>query len=307
MTGIGAASAILLLFTLAPFLRADITADVKAAAAKGDFTTADRKVDAFRKAKGSTSELALAISWEARGALAARNLDRAQDYADKTRTLALQLLKKRKLDADAMLPTALGASIEVEAQIMAARGESSSAVAFLKGQLQTYRTTSIAERIGKNINLLSMEGKPAPALDSKEWIGVKPPALASLHGKPVLLFFWAHWCPDCKNEAPIITRLMRRYSPRGLTVIAPTKYYGYVAEGRDAGPAEEKRYIQQVRDRYYSPLASVPMPLSDANFTTFGCSSTPTLALVDKQGIVRWYHPGAATEAELTKQIEKLL
>jgi hypothetical protein len=31
-------------------------------------------------------------------------------------------------------------------------------------------------------------------------------------------------------------------------------------------------------------------------------SSTLTLVLVDRRGIVRWYHPGAATEQELSVQ-----
>jgi thiol-disulfide isomerase/thioredoxin len=211
------------------------------------------------------------------------------------------------LAADAFLATALGASIEVQGQVLGARGERSSAVSFLQRELATYRNTVIVERISKNINLLSLAGKAAPALDAKEWLGTKPPTLASLRGKPVLLFFWAHWCPDCKAEAPILAALMRRYGARGLTLVAPTKYYGYMEEGQDAAPAAEKRYIEQIRQRFYSQLGNAPMPLSDANFITYGCSSTPTLALIDKQGVVRWYHPGAATEAELAREIEKVL
>ena len=96
-------------------------------------------------------------------------------------------------------------------------------------------------------------------------------------------------------------------SARGLTLVAPTKYYGYVEEGKDAPPTSEKRHIEQVKDRFYSQLGNAPMPLSDANFTTYGCSSTPTLAIVNKQGVVSWYHPGSATEAELIREIEKVL
>ena len=51
----------------------------------------------------------------------------------------------------------------------------------------------------------------------------------------------------------------------------------------------------------------MPAPLSNANFARYGASSTPTLVLVDRKGIVSWYHPGAATEQELSSQIEKAL
>jgi thiol-disulfide isomerase/thioredoxin len=190
---------------------------------------------------------------------------------------------------------------------MAARGQTSSAVGFLQSELRTYARTSLVERIAKNINLLSLAGKPAPALSATEWIGTKPPALTSLRGKPVLVFFWAHWCSDCKAQLPILADLMKRYGPLGLTLVAPTRYYGYVEAGQDAAPAVEKRYIAQIRDRYYPLLASVPIPLSNTIFETYGCSSTPTLALIDKQGVVRWYHPGNATSAELIRALQPLL
>jgi thiol-disulfide isomerase/thioredoxin len=280
---------------------------VRSANTRGDFATADKLIDNYRQRFGVNPELALAMSWQARAALQQRKLDVAETYADRARDLALQQLKTRKLDAEPMVPLALGASIEVHGQVMAQRGETSSAVGYLETEKRKYANTSIVERISKNINLLSLKGKRAPALDAAEWIGTKPPAWSSYRGKPVLVFFWAHWCPDCKELSPVLANLMRRYSPRGLAIVAPTRYYGYVEGGADAGKSAEKRYIGQIRDRYYAPLTSAPAPLSDAIFETYGCSSTPTLALIDKQGIVRWYHPGTATEAELAREIEAVL
>ncbi len=296
----------LALVLLASSAFAGLVDDVRAAIARNDFTGADRQVLAYRKAHGATSELATAISWQARGALSVKNLDRAEAYADQTRKMTLPNLRGPRVDREQWL-YALGASIEVEAQVMAARGEGGDAVLFLRKELKTYAGTSQRERIQKNINLLSMEGKPAPALESAVWFGPKPPTLASLRGKAVLLFFWAHWCADCKADIPIIAGLMKKYGPRGLALIGPTRYYGYVANGNDAPPAVEKPYIDQIRRQFYAPLGNMPAPLSNANFARYGASSTPTLVLVDRRGIVRWYHPGAATEQELSVQIERAL
>jgi thiol-disulfide isomerase/thioredoxin len=177
----------------------------------------------------------------------------------------------------------------------------------LRTELKTYTGTSIQERIQKNINLLSLEGKPAPALEAAVWFGPQPPTIASLRGKAILLFFWAHWCPDCKADVPIIAGLMKKYRPRGLELIGPTEYYGYVANGTDATPEVEKPYIEQIRRQFYAPLGDMPAPLSNANFARYGASGTPTLVMVNRKGMVSWYHPGAATEQELTAQIERAL
>ena len=123
----------------------------------------------------------------------------------------------------------------------------------------------------------------------------------------MLLFFWAHWCPDCKAEAPIIAKLLDKYSSQGLTIVAPTQRYGYVVAGQPAGPAEELRHIVQVRDTYYGFLRNQPVPVSEANHQRYGVSSTPTLVLLDRAGLVRVYHPGRMTEQELESAIQELL
>jgi hypothetical protein len=79
--------------------------------------------------------------------------------------MASRFLIGQKLDDDPWLPTAVGASIEVHAQVLGARGERPEAVAYLQSQLKQFAGTSLPERIRKNINLLDMDGKPAPPLD----------------------------------------------------------------------------------------------------------------------------------------------
>jgi thiol-disulfide isomerase/thioredoxin len=289
------------------FLYASLVNDVRALIAKNDLAAAEAVTRSYEAKGVATSEVAAAVSWLARAELTAKQYDKAERYAAESSKLSENLLRNRHLDADPWLPTAVGASIEVRGLVLAARGERSDAVAYLNEQLAKYRTTSIAERIRKNINLLSLEGKRAPALEVQDYLGVKPPSLASLRGHPVLLFFWAHWCPDCKALGPDIAAIRKTYGPKGLAVIGPTRLYGYVAGGEDAAPAVERRYIEKVRAQFYAALADMPVPVSANNFLSYGASTTPTLVLIDAAGIVRYYHPGAAPASELAARIQKLL
>jgi thiol-disulfide isomerase/thioredoxin len=288
-------------------LYASLVNDVRTLIAARDFAAADRMVRAYQARAGNTAEAANAISWLARGEFDAGNYDKADTYAAETRKLSDALLRTHNLDAQPYLAIALGASIEVHANVMAARNARSEAVEYLRRQIQLFGSTSITERLHKDLNLLSLDGKPAPALEVSEWIGEKSPSLATLRGHPVLLFFWAHWCPDCKGEAPIIANAEQTFGPRGLAVIAPTRLYGYVEGGMDAPPAAERDYIAKVRRQFYSMIPSLPTPVSAANFATYGSSTTPTVVLVDRGGIVRMYHPGALTQPELFARIESVL
>jgi thiol-disulfide isomerase/thioredoxin len=277
------------------FLYASLVNDVRSLLARHDFAAAEQTVRTYEARAGETPEAAAALSWLARGALDARNYGRADAYAAEARKMADRLLRTRKLDSDAWLPVALGASIEVHAQTLAARGGRGEAVTYLRREIAAWGATSVGERIQKNLNLLNLEGRAAPPLAAADFLGTRPPSLAALRGHPVLLFFWAHWCPDCKAEAPVLMDLIRIYAPRGLVLIGPTKLYGYVSGGEQATAAEEKRYIEKVRRQFYSGLYGMIVPLDAANFQRYGASTTPTLVLIDKNGIVQYYHPGAAS------------
>jgi thiol-disulfide isomerase/thioredoxin len=292
---------------LALLLYLSLVNEVRTLIAHHDLPAAEQAVRAAQMRGGNASEVAASVSWLARAALDSRQIDRADQYATETRKLALDLLRTRPLDTDPWLPTAMGASIEVHAQALAARGERADAVSFLREEAAAYGKTSIGERIRKNLNLLSLEGKPAPAIEFADWLGARPKPLSALRGHPVLLFFWAHWCADCKGEVPILASLLKTYGPKGLVLEAPTRFYGYVAGGEDAPPAAEKPYIEQVRRQFYGALDSLPAPISTSGFLAYGASTTPTLVLIDPAGIVRYYHPGAATEADLAAQVRKVI
>ncbi len=280
---------------------------VELALKQGDLAGASALVAQYRRLNGDTPDALEALSWVARGQLATGDKTTAKQTAEEIKRIARTSLSTRNLDSEPHLPLALGAAYEVEAEILAQDGKRAEALQSLQAALKEWRTTSLADRLQKNINLLTLLGRPMPVLRETQWIGSKPPAPGPRRAKASLLFFWAHWCADCKAEAPIIARLAEEFEPKGLAIIAPTRFYGYTAEDENATPDAERAFIEKVFARYYAAIPNVRVPLDAGNFQRFGASTTPTIVLVDGAGKVRLYHPGVMDEASLRTAIEKLL
>jgi thiol-disulfide isomerase/thioredoxin len=276
---------------------ANLVTDVRAALTQNDIPRASELIRGYRASNGVTPEMLEALSWIARTDLAQKRYDDAEKFADETYRLGVTASKKTPLDRDPSLAIAVGAAIEVQANVLAARNQRTEAVTYLQEQVKTFYATPIRARIQKNLNLLTLEGKPAPALEK----------VALAKGKPALVFFWAHWCGDCKAEEPILERIKAEFEPQGLVIVAPTQKYGYVAGGVDAPADVELRYIEQIRRERYAGLIASPAPVSEENFRRYGASTTPTLVLIDRAGIVRLYHPGAMTYEELRARVASLV
>jgi len=254
----------------------------------------------------SSASWLAAVSWVARGASFVEKWDVAEKYAKEAHKGSQALIENgAKIDSSADLETALGASVEVLSKAYFAGGDRAKAAEFLHRERETYRGTAVETRIQKNYLTVSLEGKPMPALEATTFIGRGKPA--DLEGKVVLFYFWAHWCSDCKAQRPILQRLNYEFAEKGLEIVGPTRLYGYDGMGRDATPQQEESYLRGDYQKQYRLPVWMPAPLSTANFVNFGVSSTPTLVITDRKGIVRLYHPGKMPYAELRKTIAALI
>jgi thiol-disulfide isomerase/thioredoxin len=295
-------------FLIAPAPAADLVRQVRLLLEREDVAAARQFVEKNRPPQPQiTAEWLAAASWIARGASFAKQWELAQKYAQETFDSSVAMLAKRPLDADRDLPTALGGSIEVLAHSYDAAGERGAAVDFLRRQRQAYRGTSIETRIQKNLLLLSLEGKPFPALAVEQHLGPPPRTAEELKGNVVLFFFWAHWCGDCKAQKPVLEALHQAYAGKGLVIVGPTQYYGYIAGGVDATAEQELDYLGNAYQQRYPLPAWMSAPISNENFLNFGVSTTPTLVLVGRDGIVQMYHPGQMSREELEARIQPLL
>ncbi len=274
-----------------------IVESVQAALGQGSEAGALQQLQAYRSVRGATPEYLEAESWLARVELNSRRYAQAAQFSQEVYDLSTALLKSRPLDREPHLPIALGAAIEVQADTLAAQGRRAEAISYLEQQEMMYAATSIRTRIHKNLLLLTLEGKPAPAVAG----------FAIPKGQPTLLFFWAHWCGDCKTDIPVLARIKAEFAAKGLKIVFPTQKYGYAAGGVEATPGVELAYIEHVRESLYGGLMEGPTIVNETNFVRYGASTIPTFVLIDKLGVVRLYHPGVMTYEDVRAAIQKIL
>jgi thiol-disulfide isomerase/thioredoxin len=271
--------------------------------AAGDLLSAESILEVHRDKNGEDGPWLVGLSWLARGALLTGDFDKAKRYASETRArCADSLAHGADLATDHTLETALGAAIEVQAQLTARTRGAAAAADYVRSERAAIPgPIALRSRLNKRIDLLTLTGRPAPEIEVEDALGDVRPSLASLRGKPVLLFLWAEWCSDCKSQAALLARTKARWAAQGLEVVAVTRYYDDATER-----AREKARVDSVWTADYAGLA-VPRVFSTASMERYGVSSTPTYVFIDRAGVVRRYTPTRLTQAEVDRTVAATL
>ena len=277
----------------------DLVRGVRLKLSAADLASAEAAVADYREKNGNDPEALDAVGWLARGAEMLGQREKAAAFVSELRRLIPGEPRE--------LVTPLGAAIEVEAKLRAASDGRGAALRFLEGEFDRARAASLRSRIRKNVNRLSLEGQAAPGIGASLFVGPEPPSLASLRGRPVLVYLWARGCGDCRAQAAALGRIVEKYSPRGLGVLAPTRLYGPGADGTPSSPSDEREAIAKEWASFPASLSTVPVPVDEETMVRYGASATPTFVLIDRRGVVRLYAPTRLTEAELSRRIEELL
>jgi thiol-disulfide isomerase/thioredoxin len=144
--------------------------------------------------------------------------------------------------------------------------------------------------------LLAAASSPAQAQSPQP--GDKLPALSlkyqgnppDLAGKPVLLEFWATWCPPCRKSIPHLNAVYEKYRAKGLEIVGVT----------DENDATVRKFQEKIPMKY-----NVAIQAPSSLFQQFGVEGIPTAFLADRNGKIVWTgHPMELSDAVLAKVVD---
>lgn len=139
---------------------------------------------------------------------------------------------------------------------------------------------------------ITMVNRPAPDFTLTTFEGTAI-SLEDLRGKPVVINFWASWCPPCRIEAPLIERTWREYKNRGLI------FLGVNIQDRKE---DALNYIREFDITY----PNGPDPTGEISID-YGVSGLPVTFFVSSKGEIvrRWV--GAIEKSVLISSIEEIM
>ena len=136
-------------------------------------------------------------------------------------------------------------------------------------------------------------GHPAPDFTLTTLTG-EAFTLSTLRGTPVVLNFWATWCPPCKQEMPTLQSYFALHAADGFTIIAIN----------DGDPtADAVKFVQDYRLTFPVWLD----PEYTATEVAFKNMSLPSSYVLDRNGVVRLQWIGGITNAMLEKYVTPLI
>lgn len=136
-------------------------------------------------------------------------------------------------------------------------------------------------------------GTAAPAFALPDLEG-KTVRNTDLHGKVVILNFWATWCPPCRDEVPDFVRLQSKYRDKGLAIVGLSL---------DAGGANDVRPFVDEYDVNYTMLIANQETAESYG----GIQGIPTSFLLDREGKIVKRFVGRASAEAFEEAIRPLL
>lgn len=146
--------------------------------------------------------------------------------------------------------------------------------------------------LSKSSSLGYLQGATAPDFTFTLFDGTKL-TLSNLRGKPVVLNFWASWCPPCREEAPALEKGWEVYKDKGVQFL-----------GVDIQDTEKdaRAFMKEFGITYPNGQDT-----GNGISTSYGITGVPETFFISKEGKITRHWIGPIEEKQLSSFIESLL
>ncbi len=153
---------------------------------------------------------------------------------------------------------------------------------------QPRSSAGISTSIGRTPNV----GDPAPDFTLKNLEGEKV-SLSDFKGQPVLINFWATWCPPCRYEMPFIESAWQQYKDDGFVVLAVD--------------VEEPISVVQRFVESFGLTFPILLDYKGEVSDMYRLRAFPTSYFVGRDGKILIAHRGMMTEQVLQQYMERVM
>ena len=131
-------------------------------------------------------------------------------------------------------------------------------------------------------------GQKAPDFELQTVDG-KSMKLSDLKGKPVMLNFFATWCPPCRAEMPVLQEVYKEYEAQGFVILA-------------VNLNESELVLKSFREKLGLTFPIV-IDKDDRVSRLYDIVPLPTSYFVDKNGVVQGKWTGEVRSKDQLKQL----
>ncbi|MBI1881920.1 MAG: TlpA family protein disulfide reductase [Chloroflexi bacterium] len=120
--------------------------------------------------------------------------------------------------------------------------------------------------------------------------------LSSLRGQPVLLNFWASWCPPCRLEMPDLVRVYETRRAEGLVILGVNVTFQDSTSGAQA-------FVDEFKINFPTLLDETGQVTTDL----YGIRGLPTSVFINPEGLITRINLGPMTGGQMDEFIGEIV